>query len=133
MVAIDDDFAFGDVGDCVDAIPIVVPAFSAVALELHADFDLGRKALLGFDAHQVRIVLAEAIFRFQRDGTAFADVLIFQFSLNLGKDAAVAAVQVADRLRRFLDQFTFGRVEAIRKRYDGVGENVHAAARVGNR
>src|SRR5437762_224662 len=59
MVAIDDDFAFGDVGDCVDAIPIVVPAFSAVALELHADFDLGQNALLCFDSHQVRTVITE--------------------------------------------------------------------------
>ena len=117
MVSVDHDSSVSDVGDREHAALFVV---ADLFLELHADLDVVGKAILRFYPDELRVVLAEGIVRLEHDRARIAGTLFGERRLDLRKDAVVAAVQVGNRVARFLDQLARHGVELVSERDDGV-------------
>src|SRR5262249_32952520 len=76
-------------------------------------------------ANHVGVVFAERILGLERDGDRFADLLEVERVLDLREDARMPAMEVGDRLGRFLEP-RVARVEQLEgDREDGVGGDVH--------
>jgi len=123
VIAVDDHFAIGDVGDRVDDAGLIVAV--ALPLELHSDLDLWGEAVLRLDANQIGVVVAEAVFGLEADRDLIADRLLRQRRFDLRENAVVPAMQIGDRLRRLLDQLAAGGKQLVAERDDGIGEYVH--------
>src|SRR5207237_2051972 len=90
-----------------------------------ADGDVGRKIREWLDADHLVIVFAECVGRLERHRNRFADLLLTERLLDLGKDAGMTAVQIRDRLAGFLDQLIACIEQLESNRHDSVGEDVH--------
>jgi hypothetical protein len=77
--------------------------------------------------------VAERVDRLERDRDRLADLLVHQRFLDAREDARVTAVQVRDRLARFLDQRVAGVEQLEGERDDRVGEDIHRISWCGPR
>ena len=126
MVTVEHHLVVRDFGHGEDG-RLFVAAFGH-ALELHADFERLGQAVALLDLDQVRIVVAERVFRFDLDGRRVAPVLAVQLFFDLRPRVLVAAVQVDHRLGAVFDQVVLGVGQFIVHRHNGVLGNLHCAS-----
>ena len=120
VIAVEDRLAVRDVGYAPDD-------FIAILLgdQMTSNSDVRWQLIERFNAHQVRIVVAERVFGLECDGNGIANLLVLQRLFDLRKDSGVTSVQIRYRFIGFLDQSIAGIEEPERKRDHGVGEDIH--------
>src|SRR2546426_12189579 len=99
MIAVDHYLAFGDVGHGVDDSFFLAIVLRGVALELHSDLDVRWESFARLHANQIRVVLAEGIFRLQRNRTLVADRFLRERCLDLGENSVMSTMKIGNRLR----------------------------------
>src|SRR5512145_448632 len=87
MVAVENDFARGDICDSIK---------TRVLLHFHADGEARAVALSRFYAHQVRIVFAESLVGLELHAQRFARALALERVLERFEELAVADMEVCD-------------------------------------
>ena len=109
VIAVEDRFAIRDSGDAPHDFVTVL-----LGDEMAADRDVRRQIGERLDPDHLRIVFAERVLRLQRDRDGVAHLFVRQRLLDLRKNARMPAVQIDQRLRRFLDQLVV-RIEQLKE------------------
>ena len=128
MVAVEHHVLRIDLGDGVDAVRGHVGRRGAFgqALELHADVDVLGEDLARLEAHEIAVVIAEGIFRLERDADFVTGGLVDQRFLDL-REQVLAAVEELHRRVQDLDGLALGVLQSPGQGDDAGGSDLHRA------
>ncbi|MDB5853041.1 MAG: cupin protein [Herminiimonas sp.] len=127
MIAVKDHLVVRDIGDG-EYLRFLTVALASHALELHAHFQWRRQSIAWLYLHQVCIVFAKGIDRFNLNFGLVANILSAQRLFDLREGVAVVAVQVHHRFAAFFDQIALGIRQLVVQRYHRIFRYFHGTS-----
>ena len=124
MVAVYYGFTVGNIGYTINQY---IAGFRIIGFKHHADFNFNREHTYIFNAHQLRILLAESIIRRQSHFDGIAYIFTVQRFFHQRENTVITAMQISNRLFGFVQQLVVGIVHFIMQGNYGIFNNRHHA------